>query len=261
MTGQLASKIARMVDGRPLPVSPVPVALPDDDDPVSAALDHLGYAEGQSFAIEYVDSSRRASTRRITVWGIVGSAGGVPSLLAFCHERKARRQFRIDRIQCFIDYDGEVHSDIPRFLFDNFGMSLEIAAGRDRDEREQRWKHILEAVREEAVILAALARSDGHAVAEEVEIATDYLGRLSEANGMMLDEAEIAGIYRYANRLRPTEEAIRRALNGIANLPPRHLQRLLLTAVALIDADGKRHDAEVSLVNEIAMELTGMAVV
>lgn len=255
----IAGKIADYVNERPVPAAPIPVELPEIDDPISASLDHLGYAEGQSFAIQYVDSSKRASTRRITVWGLVAGVAGVPSLIAFCHERNAKRQFRVDRIQCFIDYDGEIFDNVPVFLADNFGMALSLA-GRSAPEQDSRWSMILKTVKHDAVLLSALSRSDGKTTADEVEIATDFLSRLAEANGIMLDEAEILAIYRYANRLRPTEDAVARALEHVSRIGQRHIQKLLMTASAVIDADGKRHPSEVALINEIAIHLTGVRI-
>jgi len=256
----VAQIAADHITQKPLPPSPVAIALPDDDPDISENLDAIGAAEGQSFAIEYVDSTKFKSVRRITVWGIVAGSGGIPSLIAFCHERKAQRQFRIDRIQCFIDYDGEVFSDVPTFLVENFGMSAPIASRKGRD-LEDRWRHILDNVRHDAVILAALSRCDGKTVIEEVEIATAYLSKLAEKGGLMLDDAEIASIYRYANRLRPTETAILRSLTHVAELGSRHIEKLLLTAVALVDADGKRHPNEISLINTLAQDLIGTTVI
>lgn len=257
----IVARLISQVENRPLPSAPVAITLPDEDDQlVEIASEKLGYAEGQSFAIEYMDSRGRKSTRRITVWGVAAGSAGVPSLIAFCHERNAQRQFRVDRIHCFIDYDGEVFSDVPMFLTENFGMDLNLASSRG-DDATDRWSGILKAVRHEAVLLSALSRSDGKTVAEEVELATDYLSRLAEMNGLMLSEGEILSIYRYANRLRPTEKALSNALQHLSNLADRHLQRLLLTAVALIDADGARHPAEISLVNEIAIDLIGTTII
>ncbi|HEY0120575.1 MAG TPA: WYL domain-containing protein [Rhizobium sp.] len=256
----IARTLAEQVSKKPVPKSPIPILLPDEDEAISAKLENLGYAEGQSFAIEYVDSAKRPSTRRITVWGIVAGAGGVPSLIAFCHERKAQRQFRIDRIQCFIDYDGEVFSDIPVFLQENFGMNI-LLGTKTAPDGDRRWRRVLDSVKHDAVLLSALSRSDGKTSPQETEIATDHLSRLAENAGMMLEDAEILAIYRYANRLRPTEEAIMRALEHAAAQGHRHVQKLLNVAIELIDADGQRHHNEIALINSIALDLTGMAII
>lgn len=252
----LARTLADEVDSRPLPVSPVPIILVEDDEPASSKSQKLGFAEGQSFVIEYTNAAGRSSTRRITVYSLLSGAGGVPSLVARCHERKAQRQFRIDRIKCFIDYDGEVFGDVPAFLAENFGMHVDLASRR-QDDDGARWMGILDAVRHDSVLLAALARSDGRTVAAEVDEATDYLSRMAERQGLMLSEAEILSIYRYANRLRPTEDAILRALEHVSVLGKGHVERLLVAAARVIDADGQRHPSEIALLNAIAEDLTG----
>lgn len=256
---RIARTIADFVNDKPIPKSPVKIAIPIEDDRQPSDGAHLGNAEGQTFAIEYVDSRNQSSTRRITVWSIIAGVGGVPSLVAFCHERNASRQFRIDRIKCFVDFDGEVFDDVPEFLSQNFGMNL-LAATRTSTIQDQRWPTILDAVRHNAVILSALSRSDGKTVQEEIEIATNHLSRLAEANGLMLDESEILAIYRYANRLRPTEAAIGRAIEEIAKLGHRHVEKLLLAAIALVDADGQRHPQEVALINDISRDLIGVEI-
>lgn len=256
----IAHAIAEHVASKPIQSVGVNVILPDEDDAISAKLEMLGYADGQSFAIEYLDSARRLSLRRITVWGVVAGAQGVPSLIAFCHERKAQRQFRVDRIQSCVDYDGEVFSDVPTFLAENFGMEIGLA-GKKGHESDLRWRGILDTIRHDAVLLAALSRSDGKTVAVEVDIASNYLSQLAERQGVMLDDADILAIYRYANRLRPAEDAITRALHYVRELGPRHVQKLLLTAVALMDADGNRHPHEIELVNIISSELIGTTLI
>lgn len=259
----LARTMSEEVLHRPIPMAPIEIVLDEFDDPTQDAADHLGHAEGQSFLIEYRDSAGRRSARRITVWGIVAGANGVPSLIARCHERQAQRQFRIDRIVSVVDYDGEVFEDVPAFLVENFGMS-HLLAGRRGDDamgRDRVWSDVLEAIRHDAVILSALARSDGKAVAVEVDAAADHLSQLAERNGAMLDEAQILAIYRYANRLRPTEEAIVRALRFLQQQSPQHVKRLLIASAAIIDADGLRHPNEIALLNAVAEDLLGVPLV
>lgn len=254
----VARTLSEEILAKPAPPPPRPVILPDIDEDFTEGEQSIGFAEGQSFAIEYVDSAGKLSTRRITVWSIVGGTNGVPSLLAHCHERKAQRQFRVDRIQCCIDYDGEIFSDVPRFLCDNFGMTLLIA--KKTDNAEERWPGILATIRHEAVLLAALAKADGKVRPEEVEAETDYLSRIAERTGVMLDEGDIAAIRRYVGRLRPSEDAILRALNALALQGAARVQKLLMAAIAVIDADGKRHDREIEMINAISVDLTGVPI-
>ncbi len=254
----LAQQLADEILARPIPPSPKPIELPDTDADSLAEYEDLGFAEGQSFIIEYLDSAGKASTRRITVFAIVAGVGGIPCLLARCHERKAQRQFRVDRIQCCIDYDGEVFADVPQFLTDNFGMAIELSS---RSAAELRWKQIQGQIRHDATLLAALSRSDGNVVDAETNAATAHLVKQAEAEGFMLDDAEIVAIHRYVGRLRPNEQAILRALDFLAGAGQRRIQRLLLAAAAVMDADGRRHASEVALINAIAEDLIGTSIV
>ncbi len=255
---QIARDLAAEIISLPAPPSPLLIVLPEvDEEPVRRA-ENIGDAEGQSFLIEYVNSAGKPSTRRITVWSIVGGTNGIPSLLAHCHERKAQRQFRVDRIQCFIDYDGEVFDDVPLFLEQNFGMALPVSTKRADDGA--RWAGILNSIRHDAVLLAALAKSDGKVRPEEIEVETDYLASLAERTGVMLDDGDIASIRRFAGRLRPSEEAIMRALNALTAEGETRTKRLLMAAVRVIDADGKRHEKELAMINAISLDLTGVEI-
>ncbi len=258
--GALARSIADEVEARVLPTSPVPIVIAAIDDAEPSGGETLGSAEGQSFIIEYIDSTGKSSTRRITVWSISAGAGGIPCLIAKCHERQAQRSFRVDRIKCFIDYDGEVFDDIPTFLSQNFGMSLSLAVKKDPNI-EKRWAYILGRVKHDAVLLSALARVDGQTLVVETDAATNHLAWFAEMDGIMLEEAEILALNRYLNRLRPTEQAIMRAIYETSTRERRHVERMLMAAAAVIDADGTRHPREVALINAMATELIGTSII
>lgn len=257
--GVLARSIADEVEARALPMSPVPIVIAALDDVEPGAGETLGSAEGQSFIIEYVDSTGKSSTRRITVWSLSTGVGGVPCLIARCHERQAQRTFRCDRIRCFVDYDGEVFDDVPAFLSQNFGMSLGMASRKDPNS-EKRWAQILGRVKHDAVLLSALARVDGQTLAVETDAATNHLAWFAEMDGIMLEDAEIVALHRYLNRLRPTEQAIMRAIHETSTRERRHIERMLMAAAAVIDADGMRHPREVALINAMAGELIGTSI-
>jgi hypothetical protein len=249
-----AHALAEHVERRPLSDSPISIILTERDDSDDRG-DQLSQADGQSFIIEYTDSQGGRSVRRVTVWSIVAGSGGAPCLLAFCHERKARRQFRIDRIQSFIDLDGEVFEDVPSFVAENFGISVGIADARAQSNKH--WNGVIAAVRNDAVILSAIIRADGKLANGEVDYVTDYLWRLVEKSGDMLSDAEVLALQRYTARLRPTEESILRSLDVIAKRSPTEINKLLSAAVKAMDADGKRHDDEIVLINAIALDLIG----
>ncbi len=103
------------------------VALPDvDADEVAADLGAIPDYAGQPISgftciLAYCDGKKQVSERRVTCQSLL-EAGAHRYLAAYCHERRARRQFRIDRIVQVIDlHSGEVCDDVPAF-FDAFAL-------------------------------------------------------------------------------------------------------------------------------------------
>lgn len=243
---------------REISAPPIPVVLPAADD-ADMEGEYLGNAEGQSFMIDYVDSGGRASRRRITVYGLALGNSGIPMLTAKCHERRATRTFRVDRIRCCIDFGGEVHEDVASFLQDNFGMSATLAARR-QDPALAGWQSVLDLVRDDAVILAAMSRSDGHVHVAEVDVAVRHLVAIVERRDDILSDADIARLSSHFARLHPTDDAIRRAVSRITAHGADHVQRLLRAVVALLDADGLRHSAEMRFLDTLCIEVTGVGI-
>lgn len=251
---QIANSLAQTIAKRSRPTPRIP-DLPNTDDQLENETTSLGYAEGQSFMIEYVDSKGAPSARRITVWQIIAGSNGAPCLFAQCHERNAMRQFRIDRIQCCIDYDGEVFEDVPKFMSDTFGMSFKIAlkaAGIT-----ERWSKILYAIRPDATLLAAVARADGNYASVEASAAMQYLEEQAETSGVMLDAGDLAALKRYAKRLHPLEDQILRAIEQLRGRPPHRINRLLRAAHTLIKSDGIIDQREINMLDDLAIELVG----
>lgn len=120
-------------------VSPVPapdylnIRLPDHDDAsdVPEAMDVPGFEpepiSGFSCIIQYRDSRGRDSERRITCQRL-DQAAAQSYLYAYCHERGAIRQFKVDRIVAIADiHTGEV-LDPPLRFFARFRIDREQQA-------------------------------------------------------------------------------------------------------------------------------------
>lgn len=253
----LTTALADWVESKPVFPPPRAIELPDVDEEAEGSGGEIGYAEGQTFMIEYVDSQGRRSRRRITVWHIEASGRDkVPALYAKCHERNAMRLFRVDRIAACIDYDGVVHEDVPAYLSESFGMSLPLASAKE-DQGERRWNLIVGTIRAEAVLLGAMARCDGHMVASEIEAILSHLVKRVERKGPMLTDSDILRLDQFLSRLRPTARAIASALTDAGELSPEEIKHLLIAAARVMDADEVRHPAEVRLLNLAARELLG----
>lgn len=245
-------------EAAPVPSPPKPVVLPPEDEAEPERGDDLGHAEGQSFMIEYRDAGGRLSTRRITVWSLGQGAGGVPVLKAFCHERKAQRTFRVDRIACCIDYGGEIHDDVASFMAENFGMAQELA--RQAAAPADPWAHARPIVHHDAAILSALSLCDGLMRDGEVRIAAEHCAALAAARGVTLDEAGYRALIAFIRRQRPTERSLLDACDALYDRPAQEVTDFMVAAVAVMDADGVRAPEEEALVNRLALDLTGMEV-
>lgn len=253
----ILQSIASRFSDKSLPQLTKSADLPKVDDDQAIAANDIGYAEGQSFIIDYVDSGGHTSHRRITVWAIAENNNGIPLLNATCHERKAYRQFRIDRISCCYDFDGVVYDDVPKFLSEAFGISFTKASAKD----DNILNSALGLIKYDAVILASMAIADNIRRKCEADIAAEFLSIEAEKRGVFLEEYHVDKISKYFLRMRPTEKSLIIAIDAIRNRNTEQVRRLLIAASNLMDADGDRHESEVGLLNRLAVELIGVSIV
>jgi hypothetical protein len=223
----------------------------DADDPDGAA---GGEADGQVFMIEYESAAGDYSVRAITVRSWKHDRQGRARLCAYCHERRAYREFVCERIIACIDLDGEVH-DSRDFLLSALGLDID-KPGPVADIDTAKMKEAKRFSRPAAVILAALSRSDGYMHPDEQVIADVYLERLCASYQLSPDEAAaLRGRFR---RLKPITSDLDEALDAMRNRPPGEKTALLVTAKELIEADGKVMKEECALFGDIYFELTGL---
>lgn len=255
------SQMQQWLSARPVAPPPLPVILPEDDaDEVEEP--SRGVAEGQAFMIEYVAADGAATRRRVVVWGIRDdSANGIPTLYAKCLERNAMRSFRIDRIRCCIDFDGEVHDDVPRFMAETFGMDLAGIMAEAKAHDGKRWIDAMGLIRYDASLIAAVIRADGFIKPPETAVAAEYLERVAERGSFYASEQERRQIRAYVKRLRPRKDMIAAAINGMQKRPPNQILQLFKALIQVMDCDGQRHPDELRLINGLSAELLGVDVV
>ncbi|WP_156122238.1 hypothetical protein [Aureimonas altamirensis] len=243
------------------PPPPIAVVVPDDDEAGGHIDSDLGYAEGQSFMIEYRDSRGRVTSRRITVFGIKDGKGQVPLLMCRCHERKANRSFRVDRILTCIDYDGEVHGDVPLYLSEAFGMSFAVASRAEEADERNSWPRVMACIKPHATLLAALSHSDGLMLDEELDEATDHCVWMADHYGFTSSQGFRSKIRAYVKRQKPTRGSVWDACAKLREEDRIAEAEFFRAAIRVIDADGLRHPEEEILINEISIEMTGVAVI
>lgn len=217
-------------------------------------------ADGQSFAIDYMDHAGNASHRRISVWAVQRNVEGVPILIAKCHERQAARAFRVDRISAVTDLDGMRREPLSRFFFETFGFvwpkdALEPAAEESED---QRWDRIRTIIRKAGVaLLAALARADRETGAGEVEEMVFFCERVCAAEDIDLTGAERERLAAFVARLRPTPEAVESALDTLFESGTEAIANLLKAGMRVIGADGALKEEEAEMLDAFCFALTG----
>ena len=254
-------------------VSPeIKLVAPDgDDDEIVPQQDKipvegedLGYAEGQSFIIEYVDAKGGESRRDITVWHIGRGTGDRLLLVARCHMRKQTRHFRIDRIKTVIDHDGEIHDNPAKFLIETFGMPDVItrkALSNGPDPSQAKLNRIRKIIRGQANVLAALSRADGYMHPAEIGVMLDYCADKCAKEGVFLEDAEMKIIREYLRRMRPDQHVVLRFLDETLNASPKEINSFLCACNRLVLADNVLRDEETRMINEFSVELTGIKII
>lgn len=250
------------------------VSLPEEDgveEQIVTALEtgggdlKLGYADGQSFMIEYVDCQGQPSARRISVWGIKAGDRGVPVLAAICHERQAARSFRIDRVKTVIDYDGTVYEPPAKFFAEAFGMAMDAASRTQftpavSDEDINIRGEIRRHVGQQARLLCGLSHSDGCMTPSEISVIVNYLAGRCTSAGMALGRRELDWLHDYVKRLLPDGATADLDLDAAFDLQPQEIEELIQACWAIVQADGEIDEAEVQLLNEICVEYTGHSI-
>lgn len=227
----------------------VPVGGISEEDAVDMNLPDLGDWEpgrlaGAGFGIEYVDATGACTVRRITALKLRYNAG-MPLLLCWCHERGALRSFRLDRVRCCYDTNGEVF-ETANFLRSAFAIDI---------------NRIIEVVEPEDVfgnglrILAALARVDGHLHPEELERMMQYCVSIYDHYGASMPLGLDKALPELAFRLRPTTVVVERSLRGLRRAAAGERRLFARYAVQVMDADSVQHPDEFALVQRLRTEL------
>ena len=199
------------------------------DDFEEARTDDRGDFSGWATFMKYEDAKGRLTQRRITCRSISGE-GGPKHLHGFCHERRAIRSFRIDRIVELVDYRTGEAVEAQRHFED---MRMHGLIGmKDR------------VLADLAMVLVFMADCDGEYHPLEHSAIEDSLSRyLLRCGG---NEAELPTVLKNLPALAPdaddTIEALHRLLSS--NACP-SISRLILDGSSdVMAADGKFESAE-----------------
>ncbi|WP_170182169.1 TerB family tellurite resistance protein [Phreatobacter stygius] len=217
-------------------------------------------AAGRSFLIEYEDAAGRLQLRPVTVWSVKVGADGVPILVVHSHDRRALRSFRLDRIKAVADFDGVVQEPLADFFMQVLGLDWPGPSHGRSDAKlaADRWAVVRKVAREGGlVLLAAMAAADSHVSAEEVQVILDHALRTCAAQGIRLTIAESERLRTSIGRMRPSPEAVDRAVVALADADAATIAAVIDACLAIADADGFRHHREMTLLNRLSFGLTG----
>ena len=220
----------------------------------------LGFAEGQTFVIEYVDAGGRPSTRVITVRDVFGPGGDKPMLFAYCHTRKAMRNFRVDRIKTIADLNGEIYEDPAGFLVQALGMSEFGAADVGLDYRAEElvdaWPAMRKRIRVPATLLATISHADGEADITEINMMMRYC--LELCPDLPTDRQLEKNLFNYLRRMRPSESMVNKALGVVGGFSHEEKADFLVACRELIEADGEVHPMEIEMLDAMSQDLIGI---
>ncbi len=203
--------------------------------------------------IDYTDAKGQTTRRRITMRAIEATAHGT-CIRAICHERRAIRRFRLDRIDGVIDGDGVVH-DATTFLTNEIEIDPALL-GADRDNATSVARTIRDRLRPALSILVIASECDGEMHPEELDViciyVEDELHDLAAHDPALSPSIEtLDALTRLARRMRPTREALPGYLRSVLDMDTARKARFFDALGRLILADGRLAIEEIELAAEI----------
>ena len=202
--------------------------------------------DGRTFIIEYTDSTKKVSERRVTV-SYIYKSGAYGYVMALCHERKAMRTFRLDRvIGLYSAITGEVLEPIRVHLRPLWSrVPVAERAASSRPNLTVNMKPLRAAMR----VLMTLARCDGHTHSLEVRVVKDFINEI--APRFNLGDSEILELAAYARYLGPNLTDFEKDLRQAFLMKGYSAYALVRYARLLILADKKLANEEFLMIGDL----------
>ena len=256
----------------PPPAAPKAVQIPalsiqaDDDWP---DFDETGriVLEPVYAIMDYTSSTGAQTRRRVTMLTLKAGPKGT-LLMAICHERKAQRSFRCDRITAFIEDDGVV-IDCGDFFRDTMfidltRLSAAVTTPADKGSAPLRGTagSYFSALTPELSLLLLAAQVDGnfHPAEEDaiLRFAEEQVWTLqgTTAKFGQVDGRAIDQICKSIRKLRPTQDHLAGIIQTIATYDQDRLDDISLALEQVIMADGRYRASEAGLMADIESMLS-----
>lgn len=208
---------------------------------------------GDAFClIEYEAANGERTRRRISMRSLK-RGNGVIFLNAYCMERRAMRQFRVDRITGMITEDGEILDPAAYFALQGVPLRVQTEAEAFTADCAAR---ALKEMRPGLVMLAAVARADRKVDLREVDAVEVYAERelLALSREGVLDVPAslevIAAMTGDIALMRPMVPTLRAQALRICDWSEARFARLRRAMQDVIVADGRILPSEMNLVEE-----------
>jgi len=233
-----------------------PEDLPEDEDhdvpdtTTDITLDEL------FCVIDYRAGTGETTRRRITLLK-VSPGPSAPILSAVCHERRAFRQFRCDRISCFIEPDGEV-IDCSEFFQNHLAIDLASLVPSKTDLGAPVAREIREHLRPALSILVTAATSDGEFHPEELDSICQYIeGELMLSHRCKRFREAVTidvlnQLTKIVSRMRPQRSSIPGYLSKILEYDSEDRARFAKALEHVVIADGVFKTDEKEFLDELA---------
>lgn len=236
---------------------------PEEDDELSAPERETDGLADLFIYIDYINAGGISRRRPITVRK-EGVSGGNPCLFAYCHVRRAFRQFRLDRINSVITADGEIYQPASKF-WQHIGFHTGSVVSAQPPIPDDRYAatSVKRKFNHELVVLAALSGSDGNMHDRELDQIVDYIERELEWDRIAMQPNETVALRNHLKRMRITQDRLIESVEellknqGKFRLYARQLDRFLNTAQQVVTADGVLHPAEMEFIDFLGATLRG----
>ncbi len=241
------------MDGQPI--------ISEDDEWLETPTDSYDLEEVYTL-IDYRDSKGNQTRRRITLRK-VARGPHAPILTAICHERRAVRAFRCDRIEGFIEDDGEV-IDCNRFFRDMMMIDLNYLSHREKAAPTiptalSVARQIRNDFRAPLSILVALARSDESFISEELDVICGFAETMAPTLHSSAHPGEVSAMTELRpliRRMRPSRESLDGYLHKVRSVTsndPSFREAFEDAMNDVLWADGRVAEGERRLINELGL--------
>ena len=198
---------------------------------------------GMTIGIEHIDADGSVSRLWTTIVATV-DVDGQNRLLCHCFASEGLRSFRMDRVINIFDEHGETF-DVREFL------NLKASPTKARTGGGA-YRSIL---RDGLRVLIAVARADGRLDTEEVDVIMDYARAEGTRKGVTEDEAALAELRRYIERLQPSGSVVTSCLDRLTTEDEETQDNLLAYLAKAVRADGVLDSSEAEFEKLIANRL------